>query len=121
MTRKRRAITLIEMIVVIVVSSFLIIFIYKSMDTTRKQLRIAVNQNQILSESLTVINRIEDMLTGCESVTVETDKITVIRDGVSTVYGTDDIKSEVVFVRDGDNIIVDLGGEQYCIPIILKE
>ena len=117
-TNRRHGYTIIEMVIVIVILGILTAVTYSGMKETKVQLDNAIEKREDHTEDIKVMNTIEGMLLGCDDVIVNPEELTVIKGDSSTKYGAEDIKSEVILVQDGENIIVELGGERYCLPII---
>lgn len=120
-TNRRHGYTIVEMAVVIAILGILTAVTYNSMKETTIQLDNAIEKRESHTEDIRVMNTIEGMLLGCDDVIVNPEELTVIKGDSSTKYGAEDIKSEVIFVQRGENIIVELGGERYCLPIIRNE
>lgn len=120
-TNRRHGYTIIEMVIVIVILGILTAVTYSGMMETKVQLDNAIEKRESHIEDIKVMNTIEGMILGCDDVIVNPEELTVIKGDSSTKYGAEDIKSEVIFVQSGENIIVELGGERYCLPIIRNE
>lgn len=69
------------------------------------------------------ISTIENAVSGCTSIIVQPETIYLsykTRNAKITVTDFGDIRN-MVFVLKGKKLVVSIGGEQYCIPILLEQ
>ena len=119
---KKKGYTMMEMVVVIFIMTLIVGVAFGFMQTAFKQYRMVNGAIDNPISDLRIINTIEEVITGCSSVSVEPERISVTSSKGLIVIHSDDFsnKKTVVFAQREDTILVSIGGDLYWIPILYE-
>ncbi|AKL96218.1 Tfp pilus assembly protein FimT [Clostridium aceticum] len=120
----KRGYTLVELMVVIVIMGMIAAFganSFSGLISGYENTRIKTEQSV---SDLKTIAYIDRLLQGCDSVQVLNSKtLEIVKNGSKEVFkaGKFGKEEDIDFIDNGDQIIVVIGGEECCLPILLKE
>ena len=119
---RHRGYTLVELLVVLALLSIVLISVVGLLSKVSEKQRDM--QERILNDiaSVRVVKDMEQALDGCIDVNVEAMQVTIMTSTKTIVIRSADFNTEdeVTFERDENKpyVIVNMGGEQYWIPIL---
>ena len=118
--KKRQGFTVFELVVVMVLISLILFIVAKLGVSLTKQYHDTENLIGRTLSTVRIVKTVETIVSGCQSVEVESDRITALSSkGLVNINVSDFPQIEnLIFIRSGDNIIINIGGEQYWVPIL---
>lgn len=121
--RSRKGYTMVEMAVVILLMSIITAAAFGFIKTSFKQYEVISKEVDSPIQKIRVINTVEEVVTGCQSVTVTPSQITVISSKGTQVINIDDFPKlgNLVFAKQDDTVIVSIGGAEFCVPISYEQ
>ena len=117
---RKKGYTLIELMISTLIISMLLIICSFMITQIMQQHKDMVNLVDRTLSDIRIVKTVEEAVDGCISVDVEPETITVVKSKGPLIIEANNMTKagNLVFARVGDRIVVDIGGEQYWIPII---
>ena len=114
---------MVEMAVVILLMSLITAVAFGFIKTSFKQYEVISKEVDNPIQKIRVINTVEEVITGCQSITVTPSEITVVSSKGIRKISIDDFPNlkTLVFVERDNNVIVNIGDDEFCIPILLEQ
>ena len=111
------------MVVVIFLMSLITAVAFGFIKTSFKQYEVISQEVDNPVQKIRVINTVEEVITGCQSVTVTPSEITVVSSrGMQKISINDFPNLEtLVFVKRDNTVIVSIGDDEICIPILFEQ
>ena len=118
----KKGYTLVELVIVLIVSSLILMGGYDLFGSMFKQYDDTFEKGSKPTQILRVINTVEEAVTGCISVDVTPQMIEVTSSKGLVKIGAEDFPGieNLVFAQIDNTVIISVGGDQYCIPILLE-
>ncbi len=120
----KRGYTMTELMVVVTIMGLIGAFGADSFrDLTIGYENVRVKTEQSVSD-LKTIAYIDRLLQGCDSVEVINESsLEVVKNDNKEIFTSGKFGKEenITFTKDIDKIVINIGGEEYCVPILLKD
>ena len=118
----KKGYTLVELVVVLIVSSLILKGGYDLFGSMFRQYDDTFEKGSKPTQILRVINTVEDAVTGCSSVEVNPQMIEITSSKGLVKISADDFPGieNLVFAKIDNTVVISVGGDQYCIPILLE-
>ena len=120
----KRGYTMTELMVVVTIMGLIGAFGADSFrDLTIGYENVRVKTEQSVSDLKTIVY-IDRLLQGCDSVEVINESsLEVVKNDNKEIFTSGKFGKEenITFTKDIDKIVINIGGEEYCVPILLKD